>query len=125
MSSHELFTTSERIEAIEKEIRGVRSQWGITDFEFKVLESLKKLNFGSEKQLKILAAIEVKVFGRDRSLDHKFPKEPANQLTPVDKNKCMELTDDQAWVIKSNGNRIVHKPAELENLRLSKGDRHA
>ena len=55
-----------RIADIEKEIRGVKYQYGITSFEIQVMGTLKQQQSGSTKQLNILANIEKKVFGHIR-----------------------------------------------------------
>ena len=56
--------THDRIADIEQEIRGVKSLYNITDFECRVMATLKTQQSGSDAQLKILASIERKVFGR-------------------------------------------------------------
>lgn len=58
--------THVRIADIEEEIRGVKSQYGITSFEIQVMGTLKLQQSGSEKQLKVLANVEKKVFGHVR-----------------------------------------------------------
>jgi len=50
--------TKDRIADIEQEIRGVKSLYNITDFECRVMATLKTQQSGSEPQLKILASIE-------------------------------------------------------------------
>ncbi len=64
-----LKSNAERIEEIEQEISGVKSQYNITQFELDVMNSLKKLHFGSAKQNAILARIEIKVFGYSKELE--------------------------------------------------------
>jgi hypothetical protein len=71
MAWAELYTTKERIAMIQEEIRGVKSQYNITSFELKVMESMKNLSVGSFKQNKILEQIEIKVFGRSRAHEEK------------------------------------------------------
>lgn len=66
-----LLTNAERIADIEKEISGVKSLYNINQFELDVMATLKKQRFGSPKQQKILAQIEVKVFGYDREQEEK------------------------------------------------------
>lgn len=55
---------SERIERLEAEIKGVKAQYDITQWELNFLDSLKKLRFGSDKQREILERLEKKVFGK-------------------------------------------------------------
>lgn len=62
-----LMTNAERIEDIEKEISGVKGQFGITQFELNVMATLKKQHHGSDKQERILAQIEIKVFGYSKA----------------------------------------------------------
>lgn len=69
MSTILLMTEQERVEQIEAEISGVKSLYNITQFDLDVLNTLKKQRHGGAKQLKILAQIEVKVFGRDFDME--------------------------------------------------------
>lgn len=63
-------TNKERIDDIEAQIKDVPYQnFNITEFEMKVLGTLKKQNHGSHKQELILAGIERKIFGRSKELD--------------------------------------------------------
>ena len=69
MSTILLMTEQERIEQIDAEISGVKSQYNINQFELDVLATLRKQRFGSAKQLNILAQIERKVFGRSFEME--------------------------------------------------------
>lgn len=71
MAWAELYTTRERISMIDEEIRGVKSQYNINQFELNVMDSMRNLSVGSAKQLKILEQIEIKVFGRSRAHEEK------------------------------------------------------
>ena len=56
----------DRVADIENEIRGVKAQYNITQFELNVMETLKGQSWGSPKQRQILNEIERKVFGYSR-----------------------------------------------------------
>lgn len=60
--------TRDRIADIQKEISGVTSLYGITAWEKNFLNDLKDHERGSANQMKVLARIEEKVFGRVREL---------------------------------------------------------
>lgn len=51
-----------RIRKILDEIKGVKSQYGVTDWEFQRLTEWQTFWQLSEKQEKIVAAVEAKVF---------------------------------------------------------------
>lgn len=55
----------ERVARIQKEIRGVASQYGVDSRELEFLESIAPRAPLSEKQEAWLGAIEKKVFGED------------------------------------------------------------
>lgn len=65
MTSQVLPNLSDRLDVIEKEIKGVKSLYNITQWELDFMKSLRGLKFGSDKQIAILRKIEVKVFGHD------------------------------------------------------------
>ena len=67
MTTALLMTNAERIEDIEKEIRGVKGLFNITQFELNVMATLKNQHHGSDKQERILAQIEIKVFGYSKA----------------------------------------------------------
>jgi hypothetical protein len=53
----------ERVERIQEEIDGVASQYGVTAWEREFLDSVVERSSLSERQEKVLAGIEQKVFG--------------------------------------------------------------
>jgi len=57
---------SERLDAIDAEISGVKSQYGITAFDLALMRTLRGQSFRSPKQEVFLSAIEIKVFGHSR-----------------------------------------------------------
>jgi hypothetical protein len=57
-------TIKMRCDAIRKEISGVKSQYGVTQWELDFMKSIEHLTWGSEKQQATLARIEKKVFGK-------------------------------------------------------------
>ena len=60
-------TEKERIDQIDA--APVDISRTLTDFELKVLNTLRKQRFGGAKQLKVLAEIEKKIFGRHFDLE--------------------------------------------------------
>jgi hypothetical protein len=58
-------TVAERIARIQKEISGVASQYGVTDWERTFLAENKDGRYWSPKREKVLASIERKAFGGD------------------------------------------------------------
>lgn len=65
MSTILLMTEQERIEQIDAQ----NSLNKLSEFEISVLSTMRKQRFGSAKQLKILAGIEQKLFGRDFDME--------------------------------------------------------
>lgn len=61
-------STRDRIADIQKEISGVTSLYGITAWEKNFLTELADYDRGSINQMRCLARIEEKVFGRVREL---------------------------------------------------------
>lgn len=64
MTRH-LPTLQQRIKRIQDEIRGVVSQYNVTQWELQFMKDLqdKDLAFGSDRQIDVIARIERKVFG--------------------------------------------------------------
>lgn len=58
-------TIQERIQRILKEIKGVKAQYNITQWELDFMNDLvqRDIAFGSLKQNAVIAGIEAKVFG--------------------------------------------------------------
>ena len=56
----------ERLDAIDAEISGVHSQYGITSFDLGLMRTLRGQSFRSDAQEKYLELIEIKVFGHSR-----------------------------------------------------------
>ena len=67
MATIVLLNLEDRIHDIEVTTGGDLLKYKVSDFEIKVFESLKKLSWGSTKQLNILSTIEKKVFGCERN----------------------------------------------------------
>ena len=61
--SIQLPSISKRANAVLAEIKGVKSQYGVSQWEETFLINVAKLSWGSDKQLATLTAIEKKVFG--------------------------------------------------------------
>lgn len=61
-------TIQPRIQRILSEIKGVKAQYGITQWELDFMADLVKrdIAFGSDKQKEVVARIEKKVFGNER-----------------------------------------------------------
>jgi hypothetical protein len=55
---------SKRANAILAEIKGVKAQYGVSQWEETFLNNVAKLSWGSDRQLETLAGIEKKVFGK-------------------------------------------------------------
>lgn len=65
MTSQVIPALQQRIKRIQDEIRGVVSQYDVTQWELTFMRDLQErgIKFGSEKQHAVLAKIEIKVFG--------------------------------------------------------------
>jgi hypothetical protein len=55
---------SKRANAVLSEIKGVKSQYGVSQWEQTFLVNVSRLSWGSDRQLETLAKIEKKVFGK-------------------------------------------------------------
>ncbi len=62
-------TIQPRIQRILAEIKGVKAQYGITQWELDFMSDLvqRDIAFGSDKQNAVIAGIEKKVFGNEGS----------------------------------------------------------
>lgn len=70
MSTVLLMTNQERLAEIEEQLKKVTYQeFKITEFEMRVMGTLKRQGHGSHKQELILAGIERKIFGRSKALE--------------------------------------------------------
>jgi hypothetical protein len=56
----------QRCDAIRKEISGVKSQYGVTQWELSFMKSIENHTWGTDKQQAMLARIEKKVFGHSK-----------------------------------------------------------
>jgi hypothetical protein len=54
---------TKRANKVLEEIKGVVSQYGVSQWELTFLRHVANLTFGSPKQLEVLSGIEKKVFG--------------------------------------------------------------
>lgn len=66
-----LLSLEDRIHDIDVKTNGDLKKFKVSEFESKVFQSLRKIAFGSSKQLEILNNIEIKVFGYARNNEEK------------------------------------------------------